>query len=77
MNENEDDPSSSLLQKKNSNFKKFSFDETTKITRLKSGLSEESVGSKSEDEIFANLFFRPIKHGSVRSSVFCMICVTL
>ena len=74
---NEDDPSSLLLQKRNSNFKKFSFDETTKITRLKSGLSEESMGSKSEDEIFANLFFRPIKHGSVRSSVFCMICVTL
>ena len=74
---NEDDPSSFLLRKNNSNFKKFSFDETTTITRIKSGISEESAGSKSEDENFANLFFRPIKHGSVWSSVFCMICVTL
>ena len=71
---NEDDPSSFLLKKDNSNIRKFSFEDSNTITRLKSGISEES---KSEDENLANLFFRPVKHGSVRSSVFCMICVTL
>ena len=74
---NEDDPSSFLLKKNDSNFRKFSFEDTNTITRLKSGISEESIGNKSEDENLYNLFFRPVKHGSVRSSVFCMICVTL
>ena len=31
----------------------------------------------SNEDISFNLFFRPIKHGSLRSSIFCMICVTL
>ena len=74
---NEDDPSSFLLKKNDSNIRKFSFEDTNTITRLKSGISEESIGNKSEDENLYNLFFRPVKHGSVRSSVFCMICVTL
>ena len=71
---NEDDPSSFLLKKDNLIIRKLSYEDSNTITRLKSGISEES---KSEDENLANLFFRPVKHGSVRSSVFCMICVTL
>ena len=74
---NEDDPSSSLIKKTNSHFKKYSFDDNEKVIHIQSGISEASSGSKSEDDNIANAFFRPIKHGSVRSSVFCMICVTL
>ena len=47
---NEDDPSSFLLKKNDSNIRKFSFEDTNTITRLKSGISEESIGNKSEDE---------------------------
>ena len=74
---NEDDPSSFLLKNPTSHKKKYSFDDTNTILHLNSGLSEASKESKSEDENLANFFFRPIKNGSVWSSVFCMICVTL
>ena len=69
---NEDDLSSFLLEKNNSNKKKFSFDEKDNLIK-----SEESIDSKSENENIVKAFFRPVNHGSVRSSVFCMICVTL
>ena len=36
-------------------------------------LSENS----GSEETIANIFFRPVQHGSLRSSIFCMICVTL
>ena len=70
---NEDDPSSFLIKRP----KKYSFDDTNTVFRLNTGQSEESAFSKSEEENLVNVFFRPVKHGSVRSSVFCMICVTL
>ena len=69
---NEDDPTSSLLPNNNSNSKKVSFDEFDNLA-----ISEENIDSKHENESIVNAFFRPVKHGSVRSSVFCMICVTL
>ena len=69
---NEDDPSSFLLQKYDSNLKKISFDDNDNLA-----ISEESSEVKSENENIFKAFFRPVKHGSVRSSVFCMICVTL
>ena len=75
---NEDDPTSFLLKKNNSlHSKTFSFDETNTISRLGSEFSSESTGNKSEEDNLAQAFFRPINHGSVMSSVFCMICVTL
>ena len=70
---NEDDPSSFLIKRT----KKYSFDEPNTVLHINSGLSEESAFSKSEEENLVNAFFRPVKHGSVSSSVFCMICVTL
>ena len=70
---NEDDPSSFLIKKP----KKYSFDDISTVFRINSAQSEESAFSRSEDENPVNTFFRPVKHGSVRSSVFCMICVTL
>ena len=74
---NEDDPSSLLLERNSSDFKKFSFDNPNTIFHLNSEITEESGISKSEEENLAKFFFRPVKHGSIRSSVFCMICVTL
>ena len=74
---NEDDPSSLLLERNSSDFKKFSFDNPNTIFHLSSEITEESGISKSEEENLAKFFFRPVKHGSIRSSVFCMICVTL
>ena len=70
---NEDDPSSFLIKKP----KKYSFDDISTVFRINSAQSEESAFSRSEDENPVNTFFRPVNHGSVRSSVFCMICVTL
>ena len=31
----------------------------------------------STDETITNIFFRPVQHGSLKSSIYCMICVTL
>ena len=36
-----------------------------------------SDNSLSTDENIKNIFFRPVQHGSLKSSIFCMICVTL
>ena len=44
---------------------------------LKKRSSEFKKMKSSNEDISFNLFFRPIKHGSLRSSIFCMICVTL
>ena len=75
---NEDDPTSFLIKKSNSlHSKTFSFDEINTISRLGSEFSSESIESKSEDDNLAHTFFRQVSHGSVMSSVFCMICVTL
>lgn len=40
------------------------------------GIERTGTYSDTEHPLY-NLFFQPIKHGSLKTSIFCMICVTL
>ena len=82
----EDDPSLFLLNNKLSNNKSFegknhyseeynSFD-THPRKRFLSEIFQINK-NKSIEESISTVFFRPVYHGSLKSSIFCMICVTL
>ena len=40
-------------------------------------IKSSQANSFSTDETISNIFFRPVQHGSLKSSIYCMICVTL
>ena len=82
----EDDPSSYLLPKKlslNKTFQEISPNEkeynSLDILSKKKYSHEifHSDRKPSIEESISTVFFRPVHHGSLKSSIFCMICVTL
>ena len=82
----EDDPSSYLIPKKlslNKTFQEISPNEkeynSLDILSKKKYSHDifHSDRKPSIEESISTVFFRPVHHGSLKSSIFCMICVTL
>ena len=84
--EDDDDPTTYLINNKLSSNKSFEKNSNNNIeNNISINIPRKTFSLKNLykfgeipiEESITTFFFRPVQHGSLKSSIFCMICVTL